>query len=393
MNAFAHPSSRSSALRVALAFACAASLLPPVASGQKKVPGELYRQTMSMETQGLSMPGMTSEVCLPKGREQEAAAQPPDSSNCRIYDQRQSGNRFSARIECTGEDAMRGSFETVSEGDRIRGTMNVERGGRTMTMRFDTTRLGKACEALDYSDYRPAAAPAIAPQDVCGEVGPELAKRPARQLASNSFYYLGTGAVCTTRAQRKPWCDAVQTPAGFLALKEAERSVDTLDADDRAGLPMPLRDSMPACGLGSGAGAVEALRVRLLAVARDRSSWDFLILEGDAEVFASLQETAKEQCSGRAFTSAKQLRFRDLCQRYGAALVRGDRAAAREIAASTSRTAGALADAGGGDAPGASGIVDAGREDAARPAEEKPSATQELLKKGRGVLRGIFGGN
>ena len=362
-----------------LAVGVAVASATQAAWAQKKVPGELWRQTMTMEMQGMSMPGRTSEVCIPKGRELEAAARPEDP-NCRIYDQKQSGNRFTAKMECTGKDAMRGTMETVSEGNRVRGTITTQSDGETMTMRFDTTRLGKACEAVDWSGYTPPPVAAAAPvKDLCTQYGEEVGKDSAK-LAERSMTYLGPGALCTTPAQRKPFCDAVQTPNGYLALKSFDASnakVDTSGMDEvmKAAMKPRLTEAVSVCGIGTGAAGVEKLRTRLLSVARERESWAFLIYEGDDATYAWLSDTAKAQCSGRSYTAAREPRYARLCDPYGPSLIRGDRAATLETASGGAR--------GDDDGDPASGST---------PAEEKPSPTNELLKKGRGVLRGILGG-
>lgn len=363
-----------------------AGVVAPVVQAQKKAQGELWRHTASMEMEGMSMPGRTSEVCVPKGREQESAAL-PERSDCRIYDAQQSGNRYAAKFECSGKDPMRGSMETTREGDRIRGRMTMESKDGAMTMRYDMQRLNKACE-VPQAPPPMAVAPPAPGKGLCAMLDEQLAKEPER-IDELRMQYVGPGASCGSPAQIKAFCSAVKSPAGFLELKRGEAQVQQMkagggvDAEQMAQLGMPLGDSMRACGLGSGPDATAKLVASMQMPARTQGAWDFLVLEGDEASQTFLRDTAKSQCTGRSFTNAREPRYSGLCAKYGLALVRGDRAAAQE-----------LARAGGGsdDAPSSAGADAPAGEEAPASAEEQPSKSKDLLKKGRGVLRGIFGG-
>jgi hypothetical protein len=128
----------------------------------------MWRNSMSMEMQGMSMPmpGGAKETCVPVGKAQEAMAAP--DKDCQVHDTQAAGNRFSAKFRCTGQQKMEGSMESVADGDRIRGTMRARSAdGSDFTMKFDNTRLGKACEAIDYAGYRPPPPPQYATVDIC----------------------------------------------------------------------------------------------------------------------------------------------------------------------------------------------------------------------------------
>lgn len=140
----------------------------PTPPGAKKVPGEMWRNSMSMEMQGMSMPmpGGAKETCVPVGRAQEAMAAPDKDGQ--VYDTQAAGNRLSAKFRCTGQQKMEGSMESVADGDRIRGTMRARStDGSEFRMKFDNTRLGKACEAIDYAGYKPPPPPQYATVDIC----------------------------------------------------------------------------------------------------------------------------------------------------------------------------------------------------------------------------------
>jgi hypothetical protein len=355
------------------------------ASAQPKATGELWRQSMSMEMRGMQMPGQTSEVCVPKGKEKESAGL-AGRSDCRIYDTQQSGTRFAAKFECRGKEPMSGSMETIQEGDRIRGTMTVQSDGEKMTMRYDMQRLGKACE-VPQAPPVVAAAPSVPGKGMCATMDEQLLKEPQR-VGELAMHYVGKSASCGAPPQNKTFCSVVNSPVGYLELKRGEAQVESMkagggiDAETLAQLGMPLADSMRTCGLGSGPEAVAKLVASLQPGAREKGAWDFLVLEGDEASQAFLRDTAKAQCSGRSFTTAREPRYQGLCGPYGLQLVRGDVAAARELAIAAR---GGAEDSGTGAAAASSG-------ETPPPAEEAPSATKDLLKKGRGVLRGILGG-
>jgi hypothetical protein len=362
----------------------ASSLVASTASAQPKAPGELWRHTMSMEMQGMQMPGQTSEVCVPKGKEKESAGL-AGRSDCRIYDTQQSGTRFAAKFECRGKEPMRGSMETIQEGDRIRGTMSMESDGEKMTMRYDMQRLGTACE-VPQAPPVVAAAPSVPGKSMCEMMDEQLVKEP-QSIGQLTMHYVGKGASCGTPPQNKTFCSAVNSPVGYLELKRGEAQVEAMkagggiDAETLTQLGMPLADSMRACGLGSGPEAVAKMVASLQPRAREKGAWDFLVLEGDETSQAFLRDTAKAQCSGRSFTTAREPRYEGLCGPYGLQLVRGDVAAARELAVAAR-----------GGAGGSGGAAAGAPSETPPPADEAPSATKDLLKKGRGVLRGILGG-
>jgi hypothetical protein len=377
-----------------LAIAC--GIAAPAAGAEPKVQGELWRHTTSMQMEGMSMPSQTQEVCVPKGQATAAGGMDP---SCRIYDAVSTGNTFRAKMECKGETPITGTLEQTTEGERQRGAITATMEGQTVTIRYDSTRLGKACEVPQVAPPK-RAAPAVQGKDICTSYGEELAKDPSR-IGEYSINFVRPGASCNTPAKIKPFCAALRTPTGFLDLSRGEAQVErmkaggTLDEETVKGLGLPLQDAVRACGAGSGAEGVAKLRASLQPEAREKGAWDFLVLEGDETSQTFLRDTAKAKCAGRKFSSQIEPQYRDLCTTYGAALVRGDFAAAREIARSGSgdsdsgpaESAGA-ASTGGAAAPGGSAPGES-----PPPAKEDPAnAAKDLLKKGRGVLRGILGG-
>jgi hypothetical protein len=324
----------------------------------------------------MKLPSRTLEVCVPAGKAEEALARPPENNDCKLSDVQRAGNKFSANIKCSGQAPVEGRIEQTTEGNRTIGKMQMQMQGMAMTMNFDSTKLGTACEATDYSDYKPpvATVPNVVAPDVCGQMG-ERVKGDPRDLANLVAFFVEKDAQCTKHASFKTYCSAVQSPAGFASLARQERSMAGTTGDRGSAFVVPLTTSVQACGLGSGKPGVDALRTKLLATAEKDAAWDFLVQEGNDATFAMLTATAKRECSGRSFTSAANSRYAGLCRNYGVALARGDRDAALSAA---------------GVSSGAS------EQPAEAPAAEEPADTKSkarnALDKGKQRLRGILGG-
>jgi hypothetical protein len=162
---------------------------------------------------------------------------------------------------------MEGSLESISEGNRTRGTMQMKSKDGQMSMKFDNTKLGAACEALDYSDYKPPvgkAAPAGDADLVCRNYAKEIEQDPAK-AASYASLYAGAGATCGKSPAQKTFCTAAQSHRGFVTLDLQERRMVKAMAgsgSDGAGSVdfHPLTLSLGACGLGATPAATETLR-------------------------------------------------------------------------------------------------------------------------------------
>ena len=110
--------------------------------------GELWQATMTMEMVGMSMPPRTSQVCVPKGKAEEALSKPQGpgmGDNCSVQDAKHEGNKYSAKFLCTGKQSVQGTVETIVEGDHAKTTMTMQMNGQILTMKNDSQKLGTAC--------------------------------------------------------------------------------------------------------------------------------------------------------------------------------------------------------------------------------------------------------
>jgi uncharacterized membrane protein YgcG len=427
------------AVSALLAIAINAQVMMP---GAKKVPGETWRNSMSMEMMGMTMPmpNGNRETCVPIGKAQEAMAAP--DKDCKVYDTQASGNRFSGKFRCTGQQKMEGTMESVSDGTHVRGTMRARMAdGNEVTMKFDNTRIGKACEALDYSGVKAPEVPQYAAYDAC-KVGLE-------QFQYTMF--VGKNAQCATSPQMKSFCAKVKSPSGFLTLDTEQRKAATMDFSayannkalrdiDFSAQKEPLTASFSACGFDKSPAAVATVRRNLLATAEAEVNWDYILIEGGGGGggagggsaggggqggagggqgggggLGGMAGTAQQQCTGRAYTfhlTSNNPKYDKVCRDYGYVLTRGDYDGARGIAyqkygldytsggsATGNRASAPGAPAAGGSpvgipAAGSAAEAAAGEQAPADP-DAKPAAgdkAKEAVKKGKKVLQGIFGG-
>jgi hypothetical protein len=131
------------------ASACLAILGAQVVALAADAPaGELWQATVTMEMAGMTMPPRTSQVCVPKGKAEEALSKPQGpgmGDNCRVEEAKHEGGKYSAIFICTGKQAVQGTVETIFAGDHAQTTMTMQMNGQTMTMKSDSQKLGTPC--------------------------------------------------------------------------------------------------------------------------------------------------------------------------------------------------------------------------------------------------------
>jgi len=376
------------------------------AVAQQRQAGELWRQTVAVEADGMSMPARTMEICIGTTAPQADLRQlPQEDMSCRFYDLVESGGRSAGKMDCrSSEGPMTGSFETLTEGNRVRSTFNLSGPEGRMTFRRDATRIGTPCTPMQEraeAMQRDAAVEAErARLQQCTSMVDRLRANPA-EIASSYFFFIGS--TCGEPSQRAEFCAALASPVGYTALQAQDRRVREASAREaRPQANHPLRDAAGMCGYGSGDSALLKLRAKATEEARKLfavgvtpvQAADLLVLDGTDADYAVLRSTALSKCQGMLFTSAGRAGG-DFCSAYGMVLARNDRAAARAIAAGQDPGWPASATAPGAPSPGNIGtapvtvpVQEPPRAPAAAPA--KPGLG-DLLRRGRGVLDGVLG--
>jgi hypothetical protein len=378
---------------------------PGSATAQQPQAGELWRQTVTFEADGMAMPPKTMEICLPTTTAQVELRRPPqEDMSCRFLDLKESGGRSSGRMECkTDEGPLTGTFETLTEGNRVRSTINLVGPEGRMTFRRDASRIGTACTTMqDQAEALQQQATVNAErmrQQQCGSALDQLRANPAN-IAYAYVYF--AGPTCGEASQRAEFCAVLASPAGYRALHAHDLAMR--DARTREGLAQtaqPLRDSASACGYGTGDKAVTSLRARATDEARKLfargetplPAADLLVLEGTDADYTMLRTTALGKCQGMLFTSARRAGG-DFCGAYGMALARNDRAAVRAIADGRDPGSAATGTAAPGVvSPGTGGTATVPVPEPARPPAAAPAkpGLGDLLRRGRGVLDGVLG--
>jgi hypothetical protein len=348
-------------------------------------------------------------MCVPVGKANETLGRPNDP-NCRVYDTHSSGNRFTGKMSCTGANAMEGDMEIVTEGKTVKGVTHMKMKEGEGTMKFESTRLGTPCEAVDYSDYKPPVVnlPKVDPEAVCKAQIAEIEKDPST-IGNRASLFVGTGAGCAKSPTLKTFCSIAQSHRGFLSMDlQEKRYAQVLKSsgggnDKQDATFTPLSVSVGACGLGKMPGAGESLRSRLVGTAEAQGEYEFLIAEGGDAGFATAVAAAKRECSGRKYTNSANPKYRGFCGRYGLMLVQGDRAGIMAMidgscsgdcgssgSASAAGSASGTAGTNGQGTPQQGSQQQGAQQDA--PKETAKDKAKDAVDKGKKLLRGILGG-
>lgn len=303
-------------LRFAVLALCGVS-----AAVSAQTPGEKWRVTTSMQMQGMSMPGQTSEICKTGGSDE-----PPmkTEKNCQMYDAKRSGNTQTFKMRCTGKDAMEGSGEFTYLGpDHYKGRMQVSAQGQQMTMNYEGQKLG-ACDGGEVNTK--------AKQMV------EQAQQQSAQMQRQQCHEAAKAATmpsmmmnCKDPQDIKTYCSNFQTYKNFLSQADMQRASAT--QPQMMGMSgKPLDDSAKLCGT-----SVESVRSNLCSTAESKNELDFLVKECSAQAL----ELAKAQCAGRNYTTVNE-KYRGFCSNFASLMSKDGGSNESSSATSTGKTKGLL---------------------------------------------------
>ncbi|HVY66353.1 MAG TPA: DUF3617 family protein [Gammaproteobacteria bacterium] len=356
------------------------------AFAQDPAPGIKWKQTTSMQMAGMSMPATTRDVCVATGREQEALAAP--DKNCVLSNVQRTGNGMRADVRCTGEHAMEGTIEQVSDGpDKSHGTFTIRSAQGEMVMKTTSVKLGEACDAnADLRRANQMVADAQRQSEAnkartCGDlVTTGLQKRPGDVGAIYGYVFGVPGAkavsLCDEPKYRAAVCAAMGTRAGYVATQNA--------AATNAAQGDSLQARLNKCSLGDAG----ALRAKLVQGAEQENDWGFIL----AEAPELAQQIGERECSGRGFSVvAKDSRYTEFCSRWSVTLAgRQGPGAGTGAAGSAGATpnSGAAANAEGA----ATGAEQADNAPPAKEPETPAGKAKDIGGKARRALGGIFGG-
>lgn len=279
-----------------LLLTCAGTSL---AMAQGSVEGEKWKITSSMQMAGMSMPGMSSEICKQPG---EDSAPIKTEDNCQIYDMKRSGNVQSFKMRCTGKDAMEGSAQfTYLGSERYQGKMEMTTQGETMVMNYEGQKLGKC----DGGEINLQAKKMIAEGERQQKLAEQQMKEQCRSLATKAE---GPGflAMCTDPADKRTYCEAVRKQDNFLRLAEQEQRNLRYASNNASPEARPLTESARICGFG-----IEQEREGFCRTADQNGNLDFIASQCPTQA-AGL---AAAHCAGRRYTAIAE-RYRGFCSRF-----------------------------------------------------------------------------
>jgi hypothetical protein len=98
--------------------------------------------TMEMPGMPMKMAPTTIKHCYTKEDVKDQKKTISTDKNCTVTDLKQSGNKVTWKMKCTGKNAGVFSGETVYKGDAYDSTMKMESQGQTMNMKVKANRLG-----------------------------------------------------------------------------------------------------------------------------------------------------------------------------------------------------------------------------------------------------------
>lgn len=292
------------------ALACTAAM------GAQTVPGERWQHKMTVKMDGMAMPMPGGEVCTPVGKAAEELAKP--DKNCKLSNMKQSGNRFSADVKCTGKDAMEGTMEMTTGPDHMTGKMTIKSEDGDMEMVTESRKLG-SCQAVDTGALvAQAEAQAQKGKQMAAQAEAQRCSADALKLKSDpgtvgtaSMMFLGANAPCAGKPLPAEYCAAVQSRAGFASLSQ----MDSVQAGT-------VSRSLEACKLGSGKAAVDALRGKLVASAEADGDGEYLVANAPARA----KQIAKSECVLKGeMWGGRQKKWDTFCDSNFATEARGGR--------------------------------------------------------------------
>lgn len=98
--------------------------------------------TMEMPGMPMKMPPTKVKHCYTKEDVKDQKKTINTDKNCTVTDLKQSGNKVTWKMKCTGQNAGVFSGETVYKTDAYDSTMKMQTEGQTMNMKVKAKRLG-----------------------------------------------------------------------------------------------------------------------------------------------------------------------------------------------------------------------------------------------------------
>jgi hypothetical protein len=98
--------------------------------------------TMEMTGLPMKIPPTKTNHCYTKEEVKDQKKTISTDKNCTVTDLKQSGNKVTWKMTCTGQNPGTFTGETVFKGDTYDSTMKMQTQGQTMNMKIKAKRLG-----------------------------------------------------------------------------------------------------------------------------------------------------------------------------------------------------------------------------------------------------------
>jgi hypothetical protein len=98
--------------------------------------------TMEMPGMPMQMPATTIKHCFTKEDVKDPKKTINTDKNCKVTELKQSGNKVTWKMKCTGEHSGDFSGETVFKKDAYDSTMKMQSEGMAMNMKIKAKRVG-----------------------------------------------------------------------------------------------------------------------------------------------------------------------------------------------------------------------------------------------------------
>lgn len=132
-------------MRRAIIAILAALAIPATSHAADTMREGMWEITTTMEIPGAPMKMTPSKVnhCFTKEQVQDQKRAISRDKNCTVTDMKQSGNKVSWKMKCTGEHPGTFTGATTFKGDAYDSTMKMVTEGQTMNMKVSGKRIGR----------------------------------------------------------------------------------------------------------------------------------------------------------------------------------------------------------------------------------------------------------
>lgn len=131
-------------MKIAIIAVLSALILPVTVFAADGMRDGYWELTSTMEMPGMPMKMAPTKVnhCYSKEDVKDQKKTITTDKNCTVTELKQSGNKVTWKMKCTGQNAGVFSGETIYRGDAYDSTMKMQSRGQTMNMKVKGRRIG-----------------------------------------------------------------------------------------------------------------------------------------------------------------------------------------------------------------------------------------------------------